>query len=101
MCARQAAEQLTDYITDAELAIANAPGMYGRIWYGQGLAFDEAYMILQDRNTVVAFYMPSVHVTSLCIVLYHNHISCHPLLCAHDSHPVSVHTSFNIKLFSI
>ena len=24
--------------------------MYGRIWYGQGLAFDEAYQILQDMN---------------------------------------------------
>ena len=85
MCVRQVADQLMDYITEAELAIAHAPGMYGRIWYDQGLAFDEAYMILQDRNTIVAFCMPSVHVTSLCIVLYHNHTSCHPLLCAHDS----------------
>ena len=85
MCVRHVADQLMDYITEAELAIAHAPGMYGRIWYGQGLAFDEAYMILQDRNTIVAFCMPSVHVTSSCIVLYHNHISCRPLLCAHDS----------------
>ena len=35
-------------ITEAELALASQPGMYGRIWYGQGLAFDEAYQILQD-----------------------------------------------------
>ena len=53
MCVRQVADQLMDYITEAELAIAHAPGMYGRIWYDQGLAFDEAYMILQDHCTVV------------------------------------------------
>ena len=41
-------------IAEAERAIATAPGMYGRIWYGQGPAFDEAYMILQDHCTIAA-----------------------------------------------
>ena len=53
MCVRQVADQLMDNMTEAERAIATSPGMYGRIWYGQGLAFDEAYMILQDHCTVV------------------------------------------------
>ena len=35
-------------LTDVEHAIASQPGMYGRLWFGQGLAFDEAYQILQD-----------------------------------------------------
>ena len=48
----QVTDQLMENITEAERSIANAPGMYGRIWYGQGLAFDEAYMILQDHCTV-------------------------------------------------
>ena len=43
-----AISQLMDDITEAERAVAAQPGMYGRIWYGQGLAFDEAYQILQD-----------------------------------------------------
>ena len=54
MCDPQVVDQLMDNITDAERAVALAPGMYGRIWYGQGLAFDEAYMILQDHCTFVA-----------------------------------------------
>ena len=33
-------------LTDMERAVAASPGMFGRIWYGQGLAFDEAYQIL-------------------------------------------------------
>ena len=41
-------EQLWPDITEAEMAVASQPGMYGRVWYGQGLAFDEAYQILQD-----------------------------------------------------
>ena len=53
MCVCQVTDQLMDNLTDAERSIANSPGMYGRIWYGQGLAFDEAYMILQDRCTFV------------------------------------------------
>ena len=43
-----AISQLMGDITEAERAVAAQPGMYGRIWYGQGLAFDEAYQILQD-----------------------------------------------------
>ena len=49
---------LADNITEAERAIAAAPGMYGRIWYGQGLAFDEAYQILQESHRVA--HSPSV-----------------------------------------
>ena len=45
-------ERLANNITEAERAIAAAPGMYGRIWYGQGLAFDEAYQILQESHRV-------------------------------------------------
>ena len=41
-------DSLWNDITDAERAVAAQPGMYGRIWFGQGLAFDEAYQILQD-----------------------------------------------------
>ena len=62
MCDCQVADQLLANITEAERAVATAPGMYGRIWYGQGLAFDEAYMILQDRNTVAAHCPLSVYV---------------------------------------
>ena len=54
MSVPQVVDQLMDNITDAERAVAAAPGLYGRIWYGQGLAFDEAYMILQDHSTCVA-----------------------------------------------
>ena len=32
------------------------------VWFGQGLAFDEAYQILQDHDTSAAYHMPpSVH----------------------------------------
>ena len=37
-------------ITDAESAVAAQPGMFGRINYGQGNVFDEAYQILMDRS---------------------------------------------------
>ena len=40
-------EQLPD-LTEAERAIAAAPGMAGRIWYGQGMVYDESYQILMD-----------------------------------------------------
>ena len=36
-------------ITDAERAVAAQPGMFGRINFGQGNCFDEAYQILMDR----------------------------------------------------
>ena len=74
MCVRQVTDQLMDNITEAERAIANAPGMYGRIWYGQGLAFDEAYMILQDRCTIAARCHLSVHGVHRCNVVYHCHM---------------------------
>ena len=32
--------------TEAERAVAASPGLYGRIWYGQGLTYDEAYPML-------------------------------------------------------
>ncbi len=53
-------DQLMADITEMERAVARQPGMYGRIWYGQGLAFDEAYQILQERLAV------SMHPT-LCM----------------------------------
>ena len=37
-------------ITDAERAVAAQPGMFGRINFGQGNCFDEAYQILMDRS---------------------------------------------------
>ena len=46
------AERLMADITEAERAIAAQPGMYGRIWFGQALAFDEAYQILQELASV-------------------------------------------------
>ena len=52
LSSKSIAEHLMADLTDAERAVAAQPGMYGRIWYGQGLAFDEAYMILQDHCTV-------------------------------------------------
>ena len=42
------AEKLPTDLTSHEEAIAAGPGMYGRMWLGQSLAFDEAYQILQD-----------------------------------------------------
>ena len=69
------AAALADNITDAERAIAAAPGMYGRIWYGQGLAFDEAYQILQELHRVL--HSPSVrhtHVLNGCGCRVHAHV---------------------------
>ena len=57
------AESLAANITEAERAVAAAPGMYGRIWYGQGLAFDEAYQILQELSCIT--HSPSVMHTHL------------------------------------
>ena len=42
------AEALSADLTEAERAVAAQPGMFGRIWFGQALAFDEAYQILQE-----------------------------------------------------
>ena len=35
-------------LSEAERAIAAQPGMFGRVNFSQGNAFDEAYQILQD-----------------------------------------------------
>ena len=35
-------------LNDKERYIAGQPALFGRIWFGQALAFDEAYQILQD-----------------------------------------------------
>ena len=43
------AEKLGAGVTDQETAVASGPWMYGRIWLGQCLAFDEAYQILQEH----------------------------------------------------
>ena len=50
MSQKAIAEQLPTDLTDSERAVASQAGMYGRIWYGQGLAFDEPYQILQDTG---------------------------------------------------
>ena len=39
-------EKLGGNVTKEENALATGPGMYGRIWLGQSLAFDEAFQIL-------------------------------------------------------
>ena len=44
------AEKLPGDITELEAGIATGPGMYGRVWLGQSLAFDEAYQILQSSR---------------------------------------------------
>ena len=41
-------QKLPGDITEQEEAIAAGPGMYGRMWLGQSLAFDDAYQIRQD-----------------------------------------------------
>ena len=63
VCTHQSiASLLPSDLTDPELEMAKQPGMYGRVWFGQGLAFDEAYQILQDHDTSAAYHMPpSVH----------------------------------------
>ena len=37
-----------NHLNTAEQALAAKPGMQGRIWYGQGLIYDEVYQFLQD-----------------------------------------------------
>ena len=62
------AESLMADITEAERAVAAQPGMYGRIWYGQALAFDEAYQILQDITAHV--YICHIAVRPWCTVIH-------------------------------
>ena len=42
----QVIDQLLPDLTADERKLAKEPGMGGRIWFGQGLVFDEAYGIL-------------------------------------------------------
>jgi len=51
-------ELLGGDLNPMEMLVASQPGMYGRVWYGQGLAFDEAYQILQDANS----FLSCVHI---------------------------------------
>ena len=61
LSAKVIAETLAGDITEAERAVAAQPGMFGRIWFGQALAFDEAYQILQEL-------LVQLHIS--CIVAY-------------------------------
>ena len=64
--------------TKQEAALAAQPGMYGRIWLGQSLAFDEAYQILQEH-----MQLPDAHI--------HPSMSCaHMPSVLHDRSPASV-----------
>ena len=73
---RAIGEHLPADLTDAERAVAEQPGMYGRIWYGQGLCFDEAYQILQDfyRICTHTAARPSHSRSVMCI--RSPHITC-------------------------
>ena len=63
-------EKLPD-ATKEENALATGPGMYGRIWLGQSLAFDEAYQILQEHMQLPdARIHPSVSCAHPPSVLY-------------------------------
>ena len=76
MCVRQVVDQLMDNVTEAEREIAKAPGMFGRVWYGQGLAFDEACMILQEHCTIAA--RCPLSVCAATHILVHVHLCSHP-----------------------
>ena len=65
-------DRLMADINAMERLVASQPGMYGRIWYGQGLAFDEAYQILQD----VIYFFISHHALLVCL----SHV---PIHCIH------------------
>ena len=91
-------------LTEAEQAVAEQPGMYGRIWYGQGLCFDEAYQILQDRGVYTHTYhhrsiaycigvhrictSPGAHTSSVAYHSNHTAASCITFasicLCTHQ-----------------
>ena len=80
LSSRAISEHLPADLTEAERAVAEQPGMYGRIWYGQGLCFDEAYQILQDRG-VYTHTPPPVHrILHRCASHLHltwcTHIQC-------------------------
>ena len=68
---KQIADKLGAGITKEETALAAGPGMYGRIWLGQCLAFDEAYQILQEHMQLSdACAHPSVYHAHPPSVLY-------------------------------
>ena len=78
---RAIGEHLPAELTDAERAVAEQPGVYGRIWYGQGLCFDEAYQILQDRGVYIDTPPPPIHsILHRCASHLHlawcTHIQC-------------------------
>ena len=85
---RVIAQQLVADLNDMEKTVAAAPGMYGRIWYGQGLAFDEAYQILQDRHTCNCLYthigVASAHVC-ICVCVCHLGLYPHSMLLSTSS----------------
>ena len=93
---------LADNITDAERAIAAAPGMYGRIWYGQGLAFDEAYQILQEPHR---FYIrrPSDILTHYTVVDVVCMLLCNPhtniaVRCVYHVYIIGVHPPMRLYI---
>ena len=82
LSSRAISEHLPADLTEAEQAVAEQPGMYGRIWYGQGLCFDEAYQILQDRGVYTHTHTstgPS-HTASACIAFAPHQVHIHPVL---------------------
>ena len=85
---RVIAQQLASDLNDMEKTVAAAPGMYGRIWYGQGPAFDEAYQIRQDRHTCNCLYthigVASAHVC-ICVCVCHLGLYPHPMLLSISS----------------
>ena len=62
-------------LTDAERAVAAQPGMYGRINFGQGNCFDEAYQIMMDsfgmmHHSSHVCTMVVMAVIYICIYIY-------------------------------
>ena len=47
------AANLPSDLNEREKYILAQPGMFGRLWFGQALAFDEAYQILQEHYRMV------------------------------------------------
>ena len=88
-------ESLMTDITEPERAVAAQPGMYGRIWYGQALAFDEAYQILQD--VTVHMYTHRIAVRLRCAF---THQCCGSVM--HKSHgrqsPLCIHSLVSLHI---
>ena len=47
------AAKLPGGLKGREKYILGQPGMFGRLWFGQALAFDEAYQIIQEQSRMV------------------------------------------------